>query len=151
MTGVVKNTVAKFASRSWPLLLRIPRQSLRNLACKRIQADEIWSFCYAKAKNVTEEIAAKNPDAGDVWTWTAMNSESKLMITWRVGGRTTTDAHEFMCDLIGRTSGRVQLTVDGLKHYPPAIVDAYGEDAVDLGIVMKIYSGNAGGRYSPPE
>jgi IS1 family transposase len=151
MTGVAKNSVSKLLVELGAACSEYQNKTLRNLQSKRIQADEIWSFCYAKAKNVTEEIAAKNPDAGDVWTWTAIDADSKLMITWRVGGRTTTDAHEFMADLASRTSGRVQLSTDGLKHYPPAIVDAYGEDGVDLGVVVKIYSRNAGGRYSPPE
>ena len=151
MTGVAKNTVAKLLVDLGAACAKYQDETLRGLNAKRVQCDEIWSFCYAKAKNVTEEIYQKNPDAGDVWTWTALDSDSKLMLTWRVGGRTTTDAHEFMRDVASRVSSRIQLSTDGLTLYPPAMVNAFGEDGVDLGAVIKIYSRNAGGRYSPPE
>jgi len=151
ITGVAKNTVAKLLVDLGAACAKYQDETLRNLSSKRLQCDEIWSFCYAKAKNVTEEILEKNADAGDVWTWTALDSDSKLILTWRVGGRTTTDAHEFIADLAGRVSGRVQISTDGLTHYGPAIVAAFGEGDVDLGQVVKHYSstGNTG-RYSPP-
>lgn len=150
ITGVAKNTVAKLLVDLGAACAKYQDETLRDLNAKRVECDEIWSFCHAKAKNVTEEIYQKNPDAGDVWTWTALDADSKLMLTWRVGGRTTTDAHEFMRDVASRVSSRIQLSTDGLTLYPPAIVNAFGEDGVDLGVVMKIYSNNNSGRYSPP-
>ncbi len=151
LAGVSLNTVSKLLVAAGEACATVHDEHVRKVEAKRIQADEIWSFCYAKAKNVTEEMQEKNPNAGDVWTWTALDAESKLIITWHVGGRSTSDAHDFMFDLAGRVSGRVQLSTDGLPHYPPAIVEAFGED-VDLGVVLKKFSagGYNPGRYSPP-
>lgn len=150
MTGVAKNTVAKLLVDLGAACAAYQDEKLRDLPTKRLQCDEIWSFCYAKAKNVTEEIQEKNPDAGDVWTWTALDPDSKLMVTWCVGGRSTTDAQEFMYDVASRVSDKIQISTDGLTQYPPAIVAAFGE-GVDFATITKIYSRNAGGRYSPPE
>jgi IS1 family transposase len=149
MTGVAKNTISKLLLELGDACAKYQDDKLRGLSTKRLQCDEIWSFCYAKARNVTEEIAEKNPDAGDVWTWTALDPDSKLMVTWHVGGRSTDDAHDFMYDLAGRVTGRVQISTDGLSHYPPAVVAAFGED-VDLGTVIKQFSGQNTGRYTPP-
>jgi IS1 family transposase len=148
MTGVAKNTISKLLLELGDACAKYQDETLQNLPIKRLQCDEIWSFCYAKARNVTEEIAEKNPDAGDVWTWTCLDPDSKLMVTWRVGGRSTDDAHEFMRDVASRVSGRVQISTDGLSHYPPAVVAAFGED-VDLAAVIKQFSSQPTGRYSP--
>lgn len=149
MTGVAKNTIVKLLVDLGDACSRYQDEHLRNLSSKRLQCDEIWAFCYAKQRNVTEEILEKNADAGDVWTWTAIDADSKLMVTWHVGGRSTDDAHDFMRDLAGRIDGRVQISTDGLPHYPPAVVAAFGED-VDLGTVVKQFSGQTTGRYTPP-
>lgn len=149
MTGVAKNTIVKLLVDLGDACAKYQDETLRNLSIKRLQCDEIWAFNYCKERNVTEEIREKNPDAGDVWTWTALDPDSKLMVTWHVGGRSTDDAHDFMRDLAGRINGRVQISTDGLPHYPPAIVAAFGED-VDLGAVIKKFSGQNTGRYTPP-
>lgn len=149
MTGVAKNTIVKLLVELGDACVRFQDEKLRNLPCKNIQCDEIWAFNYCKERNITPEIQEKNPDAGDVWTWTALDSDSKLMITWHVGGRSTSDALEFMQDLAGRVNGRVQISTDGLSHYPPAVVAAFGED-VDVGTVIKQFSGQQTGRYTPP-
>jgi IS1 family transposase len=150
MTGVAKNTVSKLLVELGAACAKYQDEMLRNLPSKRLQCDEIWSFCYAKRNNVTEEILEKNPDAGDVWTWTCLDPDSKLMVTWRVGGRSSTDSMEFIQDVASRVSDRVQLSTDGLGQYVPAVVAAFGEN-VDLGQVIKQFAGgNNPGRYSPP-
>lgn len=149
MTGVAKNTVSKLLVDLGAACSEYQNKTLRNLTCKRVQCDEIWAFCYAKQRNVTEKIAEKNPDAGDVWTWTAIDADSKLMVSWRVGGRTTEDSMSFMQDLASRISGQVQISTDGLSHYPPAVAASFGEWA-DLGTVIKIFGkSNNPNRYSP--
>ena len=150
LTGVAKNTIVKLLVEAGAACTKFQDETLRNLPSKRLQCDEIWSFCYAKRNNVTEEILEKNPDAGDVWTWTCLDPDSKLMVTWRVGGRSTTDSMEFIQDVASRVSDRVQISTDGLGQYVPAVVAAFGEN-VDLGQVIKQFAGsNNPGRYSPP-
>ena len=99
--------------------------TVRGVKSKRIQADEIWSFCYAKAKNVSTAKAAPD-DAGDVWTWTALDADSKLIVSYLVGGRDADYANEFMQDVAGRLAHRVQLTTDGHKAYLDAVEGASG-------------------------
>ena len=151
MTGVAKNTVVK-------LLLEIGRaceeyqdKALRNLRSKRIQCDEIWSFVYAKQKNVTPEISAKQV-AGDVWTWTAIDADSKLIVSWMLGGRDAGTAKHFMNDLASRLASRVQLTTDGHRVYLNAVEDAFGSE-VDYAMLVKIYGVDAAidSKYSPAE
>ena len=150
IAGVAKNTVVKLLVEAGAACAKYQDETLRKLPCKRLQCDEIRSFCYAKQRNVTDEILEKNPDAGDVWTWTCLDPDSKLMVTWHIGGRTTDDTHEFIADVATRVSDRVQISTDGLGQYIPAIVSAFGEN-VDLGQVMKQFAGsNNPGRYSPP-
>jgi IS1 family transposase len=124
----------------------------RNLTCKRIQVDEIWAFIYAKQKNV--ETAKSAPDgAGDVWTWTAIDAETKLIPSWFVGGRDAECASWFMNDLASRLANRVQLTSDGHKAYLEAVEGAFGAD-VDYAMLVKLYGASpdsAKGRYSPAE
>jgi IS1 family transposase len=92
-----------------------------NLSCERVQMDEIWSFCYVRSKNVTPAIKAKNPAAGDVWTWVAIDADTKLIPSWIVGPRDSTTARIFVNDLAKRLANRVQLTSDGLNAYLIAV------------------------------
>ena len=120
-----------------------------GLKSKRIQADEIWSFCYAKAKNVATAKAAPD-EAGDVWTWTALDADSKLIVSYLVGGRDAEYANDFMQDVAARVASRVQLTTDGHKPYLEAVEGAFGAD-IDYAMLIKHYGEPIGavGRYSP--
>ena len=125
--------------------------ALRNLPCKRIQVDEIWSFCYAKAKNVATAKAAPD-EAGDIWTWTAICADTKLVPSWLVGGRDAGYAQDFIEDLKSRLASRIQLTSDGHKAYLEAVESAFGGD-VDYAQLVKIYGATVEGqkRYSPAQ
>jgi len=150
MTGVAKNTIVKLLADLGSVCSEYQNKALRDLPCKRIQADEIWSFIYAKAKNVPDAKAAPR-DAGDVWTWTAIDADTKLVPSWRVGPRDLGTATEFMRDLAGRLSSKVQFTTDGLKAYLWAVEDAFGGD-IDFAQLQKVYGQDVDGqhRYSPP-
>jgi IS1 family transposase len=124
--------------------------NVRGLKSQRIQCDEIWSFVGAKAKNVPEE---KRGQWGDIWTWTAIDADSKLIVGYRVGQRTAADAYDFMQDVASRLSNRVQLTTDNLKVYLNAVDYAFGVD-IDYAILEKQYgsfvtNGSAAHRYTP--
>lgn len=149
MTGVAKNTVAKLLIELGAACTVYMDGAMRNLPCKRIQVDEIWSFVYAKEKNVTMEIAQRQV-AGSVWTWTAIDADTKLIPCWLIGKRDAGCATEFMQDLAGRLANRIQLTSDGLKVYVNAIFDAFGAD-IDYSILHKIYGRDMpdASRYSP--
>jgi IS1 family transposase len=124
---------------------------VRNAKAKRVQVDEIWSFTYAKQKNVAAAKAA--PDgAGDTWTWTGIDADSKLIISWFIGPRDSNTARLFIGDLASRIAGRIQLTSDGLRAYLEAIEGAFGAD-IDYAQLQKIYgsSPEQEKRYSPPE
>lgn len=111
--------------------------NLRGLTCKRIQCDEIWSFCYSKKKNVP----ASHQDEfgfGDVWTWVAIDAQTKLVPCWHVGERDAASANEFVEDLAGRIDSRMQLTTDGLKLYVDAVEDAFA-GAIDYAMLIKLY------------
>src|SRR5439155_20581019 len=123
LTGVAKNTVTKLLVELGAACTVYMDGTMRNLPCLRIQCDEIWSFVYAKEKNVTEKIADARI-AGSVWTWTAIDADSKLIPCWLIGKRDGGCATEFMQDLAGRLANRVQLTSDGLKVYLNAVVDS---------------------------
>jgi IS1 family transposase len=127
-------------------------KTFRNLTCKRIECDEIWSFTYAKAKNVTPEIAERVPGAGDTWTWVAIDPDSKLVPSFWVGRRDLANAREFIGDLASRLASRVQITTDGLRVYAEAIEGAFGCE-VDYAMLVKIYGNESApdSRYSPPE
>jgi IS1 family transposase len=137
MTGVAKNTVAKLIVDIGNACSEYQDEKLRGLSCKRIQADEIWSFCYAKQKNVPEEHRGEY-GYGDVWTWTAICADTKLVPCWLVGERTSEDCRDFMGDLAGRLSNRIQLTTDGLALYTNAVEAAFGPD-IDYAQLHKIY------------
>ncbi len=151
MTGSAKNTVVKLLVNLGAACNRFQDGALRNLTCRRVQCDEIWSFCYAKEKNVP---AAKRGlfGYGDVWTFTALDADSKLAISWLVGTRDTGCATEFMQDVAGRVAHRVQLTTDGHTMYLDAVEGAFGQ-SVDYAMLQKIYGTPPEGqkRYSPPE
>jgi IS1 family transposase len=122
---------------------------LRNLKCRRVQLDELWGFLYCKNKNVTPEIAAKYPCAGDVWLWTAIDAESKLILSWTLGQRDALTARHFVDDVAQRLSNRIQLTTDGHKVYLNAVEGAFGCD-VDYAMLVKNYeSTQEETRYSP--
>lgn len=147
---VSKNTVVKLLIDAGKACSAYQDRVLRDLPCKRVQVDEIWSFVYAKQKNVERAKAA--PDgAGDVWTWTAICADTKLVPSWLVADRSGQSAIEFMDDLRGRLANRIQLSSDGHKPYLEAVEGAFGGD-IDYAVIQKIY-GTAPeaqkGRYSP--
>ena len=127
-------------------------RTLRNLTCRRVQCYEIWAFCYAKRKNVTPAIAEKHPDAGDIWTWTAIDADFKLVLSWLIGSRDAGAAYEFIQDVAARLRSRVQLTTDAHKPYLSAVEDAFGAD-IDYAMLQKLYGADPAGekRYSPAQ
>ena len=145
------NTVAKILADAGEACEAFHDETVRNVRSRRVQCDEIWSFCYAKAKNVA---TAKAPpaEAGDLWTWTALDADSKLMISWLVGDRDAKHANELMQDVASRLTNRVQLTTDGHAPYLEAVEGAFGAD-VDYAMLVKLYGDAPGpaGRYSPAE
>ena len=151
MTGVSRNTINKLLLDLGAACSTYQDKTFVNLKCKKLQCDEIWSFVGCKQKNVTP--ANEENGWGDVWTWVALDSETKLVPTWLVGTRDAGAAYHFMHDLAGRLASRVQLTTDGHKPYLSAVEDAFGAD-IDYATLVKIY-GNApeGGevRYSPAQ
>jgi IS1 family transposase/lambda repressor-like predicted transcriptional regulator len=152
MTGVARNTVTKLLLDLAKVCATYSDEHLVNLPCKRLQVDEIWEFCYAKAKNVPADKKGVF-GYGDVWTFVAIDADTKLVPSWLVGSRDIGSATELMQDLAGRLVSRVQLTTDGLKAYLSAVEDAFGGD-VDYGMLNKIYANAPSGpetRYSPAE
>jgi IS1 family transposase len=121
----------------------------RNLTCKRLQCDEIWSFCYAKEKNVPVKLKGQF-GYGDVWTWTAIDAKTKLVPSWFVGDRSYETAKLFINDLASRLKNRIQLTTDGHKAYIEAVEGAFG-GKIDYAMLIKIYGSEPEGqkRYSP--
>jgi IS1 family transposase len=146
------NTVAKMLIDAGKVCAAFHDEQVRGVAAKRVQVDEIWSFTYAKQKNVAAAKSAPE-GAGDTWTWTALDADHKLIIGWFVGGRDGECANLFMNDVAARLTNRVQLTSDGHKAYLEAVEGAFGAD-VDYAQLVKMY-GNAPetfkGRYSPAE
>jgi len=137
MTGVAKNTITKLLAEVGAACSEYQDKVFRNLKCKRIQCDEIWSFCYSKQKNVPADKQGEL-GYGDVWTWTAIDADTKLAPSWLVGWRDVDYANEFMADLASRLSNRVQLTTDGHKVYLDAIDNAFAGE-VDYAMLVKIY------------
>ena len=152
VTGASINTITKLLVDAGRACIAYHDEHVRGVRAERVQVDEIWQFVYAKARNV--ETAKKAPEgAGDAWTWTAIDADSKLVVSWLVGGRDGQAAYDFMMDLADRLASRVQLTSDGLKVYEGAVEDAFGAD-VDYAQLIKVF-GNApretAARYSPGE
>jgi len=151
MTGVSKVTILKLLKDVGEACLKFENEALRNLPCKKIQCDEIWSFCYAKEKNVPHDKQGQL-GYGDVWTWTALDAETKLLCSWMIGDRSAVTARAFMKDLAGRLANRVQLTTDGHRAYLEAVESAFGVD-VDYAMLVKLYGNDreTEARYSPAE
>ena len=149
LTGVSKNTLAKLVEDAGEAFSDYQDRVFRDLPCKRIQVDEIWSFVYAKAKNV-ETAKGAPAEAGDIWTWTAIDADTKLIPSFYVGKRDSEAARHFIGDLAGRLASRVQLTSDGHKPYLEAVEGAFGA-AIDYAMLVKHYAAPVGavGRYSP--
>jgi IS1 family transposase len=152
--GVSINTVSKLLVEAGEACAAYHDKAVRDVTAQHVQCDEIWSFCYAKEKNVP---TAKNaPEgAGDVWTWTALERDSKMILSYEVGDRSGATAIEFMDDLRARLANRVQLTTDGHKAYLEAVEGAFGDD-VDYAMLVKLYGEATGQRgherkYSPAE
>jgi IS1 family transposase len=147
--GVGKNTVARLLVDAGVACAAYQDRVLRNLPCERVQLDEIWSFVYAKHANVGSAKAAPR-DAGDIWTWTALCADTKLLVSFYVGDRTSTSAMTFVDDLKERLANRIQLTTDGHRAYVDAVHTVFGRD-VDYGILQKIYGKEPESerRYSP--
>jgi IS1 family transposase len=149
MTGVAKNTIVKLLQEIGEACNTFQDKALRNLKCERVQCDEIWSFCYAKDKNVPREKRGTF-GFGDVWTWTALCADTKLIVSWRVGNRDAETACEFTEDLASRLASRVQLTTDGHKVYYNAVEQAFGSN-VDYAMLVKLYGSgrDTEATYSP--
>jgi IS1 family transposase len=153
MTGVAKNTIVKLLADVGKACADYQDNALRNIPCRRIQCDEIWSFCGMKEKNVPDEYKGQL-GYGDAWTFVALCADSKLAVSWLVGRRDLATATTFMKDVAGRLKNRVQLTTDGHRPYLNAVDDAFGKD-IDFAQLIKLY-GNEGGRgseakYSPAQ
>ena len=149
VTGVAKNTITKLLLDLGEACSEYQDATLTNLPTRRVECDEIWSFIGAKQKHVTDEHP---DDYGDVWTWTAIDADSKLMISWLVGERTTTDAYHFLSDVKSRLRHRVQMTTDGHKPYLTVVEPLFGADAIDFAMLHKIYGNDVRGdesRYGP--
>lgn len=146
------NTVAKMLEDAGEACAAFHYNNVKGVKAKRVQCDEIWSFCYAKEKNVHTAKAAPY-GAGSVWTWTALDSDSKLIISYMVGDRGAETANYFMHDLQPRIEGRTQLTTDGHRAYLDAVAGAFADDGIDYAMLVKLYGDEPGAgpekRYSP--
>jgi IS1 family transposase len=150
ITGCSKNTVAKLLVDCGRACIAFHNYHVTGIKATKIQCDEIWSFVYAKEKNVPEEM--NNTGAGDCWTWTAIDSDSKMLVSWYVGDRDLNCAKDFMMDLASRLANRVQLTTDGYKPYLKAVEQAFNYD-IDYALLIKHYEQPQGieneRKYSP--
>lgn len=151
LADVSINTVTKLLVDLGAACSAYQDQALRNLPCKRVQVDEIWAFCYSKQRNVPVERKGEF-GVGDVWTWTGIDADTKLAVSWLVGDRGGDTAKMFVKDLASRLASRVQLTSDGHVPYLWAVEDAFGAD-IDYAMLVKRYGQTLEGqrRYSPPE
>jgi len=155
LTGAAKNTVVKLLAEVGKACAEYQDKVLHNLPCKNIQCDEIWSFCYAKEKNVPDELKGTF-GYGDVWTWTAIDADTKLVPSWLVANRSVDAAMTFMEDLASRLKNRVQLTTDGHKAYLQATENAFGGN-IDYAMLVKVYGNDndsqdkSARKYSPPK
>lgn len=149
LTGVAKGTILTLLARVGTACARYQDEMIRNVSAHRVQIDEIWSFVGAKQKHVTPANAARGA-IGDVWTFVAIEAQSKLVLSWLVGLRDAGCATEFLQDVAGRLSNRIQLTTDGHRMYLSAVEDAFGAD-IDYAMLHKVYRANPEGetRYSP--
>jgi len=152
LTGVAMKTVMRVLVEVGEVCADYQDKVFQNLKCRRLQLDEMWCWIYCKEKNRTEEIAKAHPDAGDIWLWTAVDADSKLVPVWKLGQRDTRTAVEFVCDLASRLTNRVQVTTDGHRPYVEAVETAFGRE-VDYSILQKIYGSVLENetRYSPSQ
>jgi IS1 family transposase len=148
LTGVAKNTIVKLLNEIGAVCAEFHDRTVRGVRVRRLQCDEIWSFVGAKAKNATAE--QKEQGWGDIWTWTAIDADTKLCVSYLVGGRTTGWATDFMLDCSERIIGHPQITTDAHKPYLKAVEEAFGGDA-DYAQLHKIYGASIEPetRYSP--
>ena len=151
MAGVSINTVSKLLLDVGDACAAYQDHTLRDLPCKTIEADEIWSFCYSKQKNIPEEHKGEF-GYGDVWTWVALDADSKLAVTWLVGERKLGDCWTFIADLRDRVSGRIQLSTDAHQTYRGVVGLVFKPGEVDWAQLIKKYQSQhrGEGRYSPP-
>jgi IS1 family transposase len=150
MTGAAKNTILKLLAELGEACAQYQDKTFQGLNCRTLQCDEIWSYCYSKEKNIPEEKRGVF-GYGDVWTWTAICADCKLVPCWHHGRRDAVAASQFIDDLAGRLAHRVQLTTDGHRPYLQAVEDAFGGH-IDYAMLIKLY-GNPPDerRYSPGE
>lgn len=152
VTGVAKNTVVKLLADLGQACSNYQDKTRRNLSCSRFECDEIWSFVYAKAKNVPLKYEDEF-GYGDVWTWTAIDADTKLIPAWLVGNRDNADCFTFLADLKSRLRpGPIQITSDGLSCYLAVIEPLFGADRTHFAQLIKYYGGEGGieeRRYSP--
>jgi IS1 family transposase len=148
MTGVAKNTIVKLLVELGEACSKYQSDKIRGIRSKRVQCDEIWSFVGSKEKNTSPEKKAEG--CGDCWTWTALDADTKLIVSFMLGDRTLSTAYDFMHDLAERLANRVQLTTDGHRVYLEAVESAFNED-IDYSMLHKVYRSNPEGqtRYSP--
>jgi IS1 family transposase len=149
MTGVAKHTILKLLKQLGCAAASYHDLHVHNLRVRRVQCDEIWAFVYAKQKNVSLEQMQQG--AGDVWTWTAIDADTKLIISYTLGDRGASTANVFMRDVASRIANRIQLTTDGHRVYAEAVEDAFGAD-IDYAMLVKIYGASNDSpesRYSP--
>jgi len=148
MTGATKVTILKLLAQLGPACADYQDRTLRNLTCKRVQCDEVWQFCYAKEKNVPKKFKG-HFGYGDVWTWVAIDADTKLIPSWTLGNRDARTATDLIEDLASRLSHRIQLTTDGHKAYLEAVEGAFGCD-IDYAMLVKTYESTQDEtRYSP--
>jgi transposase-like protein len=152
MTGISKPTILKLVKDFGDVCQKFHDQYVFGLKTKRVQCDELWAFCHCKQGNIRPELQ-KAVGIGDVWTWSAIDADAKLMISWHVGERDTHAAHKFLQDVANRIDNRVQVTSDGFQSYVNSVCNAFN-DEVDYAQLIKVYGtgfneGHA--RYSPPD
>src|SRR4051812_4289071 len=157
VVGCSINTVDKLLRDAGETAMAYHDKAVRGVKAQRIQCDEIWSFVGAKQKNVAASKRAGDPTAGDCWTWTAIDADTKLLVSYQIGGRDAEYALLLMDDLRGRLANRVQLTTDGHKAYLSAVEETFGAD-IDYAMLVKLYGAGpattddaAGRRYSPAQ
>jgi len=154
IADVSKNTVTKLLEDAGKACAKYHDENVRDVEASHVQADEIWAFCYAKERNVKGAKAAP-ADAGDIWTWTALDRDSKMILSYTVGDRSQGTAREFMFDLASRVAGRIHLTTDGHGAYLKAVSDAFAGE-IDYAMLIKQYGDPTGTKgherkYSPAE
>ena len=152
VAGIAKNTIQKLLLELGDACLKYQDRTLVNLTCQRVQMDECWAFYFAKSKNVKAEHFDNGGYAGDIWTWAAIDADTKLIPCWALGQRDAETAIHFVDDLASRLSNRVQLTSDALGSYLAAVAKAF-QGAVDYAMLVKVYNQSAEGhkRYSPAD